>query len=143
MLALRRARLRVHHDVGRNDFSNAFFDRVAELVYLLEAGGARHADSRVHKMPIAGAPHAYAVHIQNAFHAAHRARNFLPQAFRSGIHQRVHGALAEHRAHPQNDPRHREAGYRIGINQPGQVPDFSRPDQPDAANNYNRAPYVG
>ena len=44
MLALRGARLGMHHHVGRYDFADAFLNGIAERVNLFKTGGARHAD---------------------------------------------------------------------------------------------------
>src|SRR5260370_31481332 len=57
MFALRRARFRVHHHIGRNDFSDALLDGIADRAYLLEASGTRDTDRSIHKMAVArGAP---------------------------------------------------------------------------------------
>src|SRR5271166_3687180 len=143
VLALRRARLGVDHDVRGHDFADAFFDGVAEGVDLLEAGGARDADRGVDEVTVAGAAHAYAVYVQDAVHAGHGAGDGLLQALRGDVEQGVQGALAEARAHPQDYGRDHQTGDGVGVDQCRQIPGFAGPDQADSGNNYHGAPDVG
>src|SRR5258708_26378034 len=72
VLALRRARLRVHHHIGRNDFANALLDGITERVYLLKACCARHAHRGVHKVAVSFAAHPGGVAGQYTLHSRQR-----------------------------------------------------------------------
>ncbi len=100
MLALRRARFRVHHHIRGNDFADALFDGVAQGMHLLEARGPRDAHCGIDKVAIAGAPHAHAIDIQHAIHARDGLGDFLLQAFRRRVQQGIQRASAELRADP-------------------------------------------
>ncbi len=143
MLALRRARLRVHHHVGGDNLANPFFDGVTQRVHLREAGGARYADRGVHEVAVARAAHAHAVHVEHALHARNGPGNFLLQAFRRGVQERVQRAAAELRTHPQNHRRDRQRGERVGVDQPRQIPDLPGPHQADTGDDDKGAPHVG
>ncbi len=143
MFALGRARLRVHHHVRRDDFADAFFDGVAQSMHLLEARGPRHAHRCIHKVAIARAPNAHAIDIQHAVHARYGLGDFLLQSLRRRVQQRVQRASAELRAHPQNDGCDRQARQSVSVVQPGQVPRFTGPHQPDTGDHDDGAPYVG
>jgi len=64
VLTLRGARLGMDHYVERTIFADALFDRITQRVNLFEAGGSRHADGGVHKMPVACAAHADAIDVE-------------------------------------------------------------------------------
>src|SRR5580700_8977066 len=143
MLALRGARFRVDHHIRRHDFADALLDGVAERVDLFEAGGARDADRGVDEMVVAGAANSHAVHIQNTVYARDRASDFFLQSFGRDIQQGVHSAFAEPRPYPQNNASDSQARESIGIDQPGHVPGFAGPYQPDASNYDQGAPDIG
>ena len=105
MFPLGRARLGVHHNVRRDDFSNAFFNRIAQCMNLFEARGPRDADRSVHKVTVAGAAYPDAVNVQHAFHSRYCPRDGLLQTFGCNIQQSIQRALAQARAHPENHRR--------------------------------------
>ncbi len=100
VLALRRTGFRMHHYVGRNDFSYAPLDSVAESVDLFEACRARDTHRGIHKMTAACAAHADAIDVQHTVHARNGAGNFLLQTLRRSVQQCVDRTPPELRTDP-------------------------------------------
>src|SRR6202140_464132 len=142
MFALRRARLGVHHYIGGYNFANPFFDGVAQGMDLLETSGTSHAHGGIDEMTIAGAADPYAIDIQDAFHAGHRASDLLPKAFRRGIDESVEGAPAKSRSNPQNDACDRQTRDGVGVHKPREMPGFTSPHEANAGNDNDGAPDI-
>src|SRR5712691_2692281 len=143
MFALWRARLRMDHHVGWNNFADALFDGIAQGMDLLEARCPRNANGGVHEVAVAGPAHAHAVHVQHAVHASDVLGDFLLQSFWRNIQESIQGTFPEPRAYPENYGGYGQSREGIGIVQPRHTPGLAGPDQPDACDDDERAPYVG
>ena len=137
------ARFGVYDDISGNDLADALLDGVGERVDTLEIGGARDGDGGVHKVAIAGAPDAHALHAKHAVHPADGIGDFVLQAFGSGVEKSVERAAAELRAEPENHARDRERGEGVRVRQPGKIPGIARPNKRHAKNDDDRAPDIG
>src|ERR1700733_14860828 len=100
MFALGSAWLRVHHNIGRYNFADTFFDGIAQRMDLFEACGSSHAYRGIDEMTIPGAADAYAIDVQKTFHAGHCGSDLCTKAFGRGIHESIEGAPAESRSNP-------------------------------------------
>ena len=143
VLALRRARLHVHHHVRRHDLPDARLDGVGQRVHLLQVGAPRHAHRHVHEVPVARAPHPHPLRVQNPVHLRHGLCDAPLQTHGRGVQQRVQRAPPQLRAHPDHHPGHGQGRQRVRVDQPGQVPRFSGPHQRDSRDHHHRAPHVG
>ena len=118
VLAGARSRLHVHHHVGGHNLPDAPLDGVAGGMHLFEAGGARHADGHVHKVALAGAPHAHALGVQHAFgpSTARGMRSLQPRAER---HRAAHPPSACPSAtDPDDHARHASAASGSVMREP-------------------------
>ncbi len=142
VLVRRRARLDVHHHVGRDDLLDVALDRVACRVRLFEAGLARHADRHIDEIALARAAHAHAFGAQHALGLVNRARDAVVQAARRHIEQRVDRALAEPRSDPDDHARDAERGHRVHHAEPRNAEFLAEPCAGDAEHDDERAPHV-
>ena len=137
------ARLRVNDDIGGNNLRDALFDAVCEFVDLLKIGGAGDADGRVHKIAIAGAAEANAIHLQNSRDAADGGHDFVLHALGRGVEKSVEGAAAELRADPEDYSGDGKAGEGVRVGEPGKIPAIAGPDKGDTEDDDDGAPDVG
>lgn len=68
--------------------------------------------------------------------------DFVLQALGSRVEESIEGTAPEPRAHPNDDASNGKTGERVGVNQPGQIPDVASPDEGDAKNDDDGTPDV-
>ena len=132
----------MHHDVGGHNLGDTALDRVAGGVHLLEAGRARHADGDVDEVVVAGAAHAHTLGAQHSLELIHCCGDALLQARRRGVEQRVYGAFAQPRAHPDDQAGHAQSRERVGLVQPREVVSPANPSAANAEDHHRGAPDV-
>jgi hypothetical protein len=142
-LIARCARFGVDDDVGGNDLGDALLDFVGEGVNLFEIGGARNADGSVNEVAVAGATEADAFHVENSFNISDLGNELILQPRGSGVEKGVEGAAAELRTDPEDHAGDGKASERVGVSEPGKIPDIASPDESDAEDDDNRAPDIG
>jgi hypothetical protein len=142
VLIARGARFGVDDNVRGNNLRDALFDFVGEGVDLLEIGGAGDADGGIDKIAVAGAAQAHTFNAENAVNISDLRNELFLQPRGGGVEKGIQRSAAELRTDPEDHTGDSKARERVGVSQLGNVPDVACPDQPDAEDDDNRAPYI-